>query len=274
MKKILLQKLKYIKVQKSLYIIQNRYNNMKVLAILVLLTFSFFTVSNGFLERQLNYPRVKIAYAKKESLIRYMLSEKQIDKNYFDVYFRAFKEEQSFEIWAKNSYQETYRLIKTIPFCTLSGTVGPKRKQGDRQIPEGFYKIAVFNPQSDYYLSLGINYPNKSDSVLGERGNLGGDIYIHGGCESIGCIPLTDDKIEDVYLLAAMAKNGGQTEIPIHIFPNRMNMANYKYLIDNNDNNTLRRFWGNIRTGYLMFEQNGTLPIVSINNLGFYEFKK
>lgn len=247
---------------------------MRIIAVILFLMFSFFTTTNGFLDRQLNNPRVKIAYAKKESLIRYMLSEKQIDKNYFDVYFRAFKEEQSFEIWAKNSYHETFRLIKTIPFCTMSGKVGPKRKQGDRQIPEGFYNIAAFNPQSDFYLSLGINYPNKSDSVLGDKYNLGGNIYIHGGCETIGCIPLTDDKIEEVYLLAVMAKDGGQTEIPIHIFPNRMNTANYKYLIDNNDDNALRRFWGNIRTGYLMFEQNGTIPQVTINTLGIYEFKK
>ena len=247
---------------------------MRLIAILFLLLFSFFTTTNGFLERQLNHPRVKIAYAKKESIIRYMLSEKQIDKNHFNLYFRAFKEEQSFEIWAKNSYQETFRLIKTIPFCTTSGNAGPKRKQGDRQIPEGFYHIAVFNPQSEYYLSLGINYPNKSDSILGERGKLGGDIYIHGGCESIGCIPLTDDKIEEVYLFAVLAKDAGQTEIPIHIFPNRMNTPNYKYLIDNHDDNTLRRFWGNIRTGYLLFEQYGTVPSITINSLGIYEFEK
>jgi len=247
---------------------------MRLVTVLAFMLFSFFTATNGFLDRQLNNPRVKIAYAKKESIIRYMLSEKQIDKSYFDVYFRVFKEEQSFEIWAKNTFHDTYRLIKTIPFCTVSGKAGPKRKQGDRQIPEGFYHITVFNPQSDFYLSLGINYPNKSDSVLGERGNLGGGIYIHGGCETIGCIPLTDDKIEEVYLLAAMAKNAGQSDILMHIYPNRMNTANYKYLIDNNDDNNLRRFWGNIRTGYLMFEQNGTLPIITINNLGFYEFKK
>lgn len=232
------------------------------------------THESGFLDKQLNHPRVKQAFAKKESLIAYRLSEKSIDKQYFEVYLRAFKQEQEMEVWVKNNYHSTWTLLHTYPICTLSGFPGPKRKKGDRQIPEGFYQIQIFNPQSEFHLSLGLNYPNKSDSFFGAKGALGGDIYIHGGCETIGCLPLTDDKIEEVYLLCSMAKNGGQETIPVHIFPNRMNHANYKFLIDKTNDNQLRRFWGNIRTGYLLFEQQGTLPEISVNGVGVYEFKQ
>ncbi len=227
---------------------------------------------DGFLETQLRNPRVKIAYAKKESFVRYMLSEKGVDKNHFDLFIRAFKEEKDLEIWVRNSYQTTYRLLYTYPICMVSGMAGPKKMKGDKQIPEGFYKINVFNPYSDFYLSLGINYPNMSDSILGNRNNLGGDIYIHGGCETIGCLPMTDNAMEDIYLLAVMARNGGQNSIPVHIFPNRMNTANYKFLLEQTDQAALRKFWGNIRTGYLLFEQNGTLPDIKVNAQGYYEF--
>lgn len=227
----------------------------------------------GFLDRQLSHHRVKQAYSKKEALISYRLSEKGVDKKHFDIYLRAFKQEQALEVWVKNSYHSTWTLLHTYPICTVSGVVGPKRRQGDRQIPEGFYKIQVFNPQSEFHLSLGLNYPNKSDSFFGAKGALGGDIYIHGGCETIGCLPLTDDKIEEVYLLCTMAKDAGQDNIPVHIYPNRMNHANYKYLIDHTEDNNLRRFWGNIRTGYVLFEQQGTLPEITVNSMGIYEFR-
>lgn len=248
---------------------------MKALAGILVVFLGLACVNDsGFLEKQLNHQRVKQAYDKKESLISYRLSEKGVDKQYFEIYLRAFKQEQAMEVWVKNSHQTTWKLLHTYPICTTTGFPGPKRRQGDKQIPEGFYEVQVFNPQSEFHLSLGINYPNKSDSFLGSKEALGGDIYIHGGCETIGCLPLTDDKIEEVYLLCTMAKNAGQKNIPVHIFPNRMNLSNYKYLIDKTEDNNLRRFWGNIRTGYLLFEQNGALPEISVNVEGVYEFKQ
>lgn len=245
-----------------------------LLAFISLFTLSYFSLQQGFLDRQLTNYRVKAAWDKKSAMVRYMLTQKQIDPNYFDLYIRVFKEEQIVELWAKNTYQSTYRLIISMPYCMNSGLSGPKRRAGDKQIPEGFYKISVFNPFSDFYLSLGINYPNASDSFFSDMRNPGGDIYIHGGCETIGCIPLTDERIEEVYLLAVLSKNGGNGEIPVHIFPCRLNTPNYKYLIDNANDNNLRRFWGNIRTGYLLFEQEGKIPEISVNNFGYYEFKE
>lgn len=82
------------------------------------------------------------------------------------------------------------------------------------QVPECFYNIEIFNPASSYYLSLGINYPNLSDKIKGEKSKLGGDIFIHGSTVTIGCILITDDKIKEVYIYSIYAKENGQNKIP------------------------------------------------------------
>jgi murein L,D-transpeptidase YafK len=89
-------------------------------------------------------------------------------------------------------------------------------------VPEGFYELDWFNPQSNFYLSLHVSYPNESDRILGSRTNPGGDIFLHGNCVTIGCLPITDDGIKEVYWLAVLAHTAGQTRLPIEIFPARL----------------------------------------------------
>lgn len=123
--------------------------------------------------------------------------------------------------------------VCTYPFCASSGILGPKRKEGDRQIPEGIYYINHFNPVSNFHLSLGINYPNPSDKILSDPAQPGESFYIHGNCVTIGCIPISDDKIKELYILAVEAYNNGQVKIPVHIFPDRLpNEAAIKKLVD------------------------------------------
>jgi murein L,D-transpeptidase YafK len=105
------------------------------------------------------------------------------------------------------------------------GSLGPKRIQGDYQVPEGFYYVNEFNPNSNYHLALGLNYPNASDKILSDSVQPGGDIYIHGSCVTTGCIPIKDDQIEELYVLTTFARNLGQDFIPVHIFPVRFNNA-------------------------------------------------
>src|SRR5690606_17823468 len=83
--------------------------------------------------------------------------------------------------------------------------------------------INHFNPVSNFYLSLGVSYPNASDRILSDRAAPGGAIYVHGNCVTLGCIPITDDKIKELYVMAVEAKNNGQQKIPIHIYPRRLN---------------------------------------------------
>ena len=135
------------------------------------------------------------------------------------IFIRIFKFEQVVELWASDKENSGFRLVKSFSFTDNSGTLGPKRRQGDGQIPEGFYHIDRFNPWSSYYLSLGINYPNKSDRLLKTGIDPGGDIFIHGSDVTIGCIPIGNNSIEELYIIALDVKTGGQREIPVHIFP-------------------------------------------------------
>jgi len=114
----------------------------------------------------------------------------------------GFKQEKVLEVWVSNPP----RLLKSYPILCASGTLGPKLKEGDRQVPEGLYRIESLNPNSLYHLSLRVNYPNQFDKAKGKidaRENLGGDIMIHGKNCSIGCLAMGDDAAEDLFVLAA-----------------------------------------------------------------------
>ncbi|MFN5848224.1 MAG: murein L,D-transpeptidase family protein, partial [Chitinophagales bacterium] len=168
---------------------------------------------------QLNQPRVASANMKRYISIESWFTSKNISFPSDKIFWRAFKWNKVLELWAFSNDSNKYIMIKSLPICETIGDLGPKRKQGDLQIPEGFYTIENFNPQSKYHLSLKLSYPNKSDSILGVQGELGGDIYIHGGCETIGCLPMTDTLIESIYLINLYSKYVGLDKIPIHIFP-------------------------------------------------------
>jgi murein L,D-transpeptidase YafK len=122
----------------------------------------------------------------------------------------AMKEEQLLEVYAVNP--EGLQLLKTYPFTAFSGKIGPKLKEGDLQIPEGIYQVAYLNPNSSYYLSMKINYPNAFDrkkGALENRTDLGTNIFIHGKAATVGCIPIGDEAIEELFILAEKAVNQG-----------------------------------------------------------------
>lgn len=120
----------------------------------------------------------------------------------------AFKEEQILQVYAKTD--SDVKFIKEYPFTANSGKLGPKLKEGDRQIPEGIYQIEYLNPNSSYYLSLKVSYPNEFDKAktsFASVAEMGGDIFIHGKSMTIGCIPIGDEAIEEVFLMAQKAFN-------------------------------------------------------------------
>ena len=203
---------------------------MSRLVIMVLITFICSPQINSFKDNQLKYSRVKQAYKDKKENMLFLLKEKKIDKNKLQIYLRAFKKEQEIELWGKNYSDSKYKLIKTYRICKVSGVLGPKRESGDLQIPEGFYHVSQFNPNSNFYLSLGINYPNKSDAILGTKGNLGNHIFIHGNCVTIGCLPITDDQIKELYLFCVETKNNEQSNIPVTIFPSKLSNTEFNRL--------------------------------------------
>lgn len=151
--------------------------------------------------------------------------------------------------------------------------MGPKRRQGDGQVPEGFYYIDRFNPISNFYLSLGINYPNLSDKRKSSFHDPGGDIFIHGSCVTIGCLPITDDSIKELYLLAVYAKNNGQAKIPVYIFPFRMtDKQMLKYNAEYEGNKALLTFWDNLKPGYDHFMKELKELNIEVNANGDYSY--
>src|SRR5690242_1295061 len=199
---------------------------MRVIFLLVAILIAGRLQAQTFLKEQLSYPRVSAAFQHKDSLLQKEFEARGLTYPARYIYLRSFKYDSQLEVWVKNNPTDTFTLFKSYRICALSGTMGPKRKEGDRQVPEGFYYINDFNPNSLYHLSLGLNYPNFSDRLHGDKETPGGGIYIHGSCVTIGCIPLTDPQIEEVYVLAVHAHDLGQDYIPVHIFPVRFNNKN------------------------------------------------
>ncbi|MCD2259985.1 L,D-transpeptidase family protein [Psychroserpens luteolus] len=123
-----------------------------------------------------------------------------------EIIIAAFKEERILQVYAKD--YNGIKLIKEYTFTAYSGQLGPKLKEGDKQIPEGVYNVEYLNPNSSYYLSIKVSYPNafdKSKTELATISDMGGDIFIHGKSVTIGCIPIGDEAIEEVFLLTQKA---------------------------------------------------------------------
>lgn len=225
-----------------------------------------------FVDFQRTYPKINEVLLRKEDTLRRQFEAKGLTWPAKYMYIRSFKYDSQLEVWVKYSANEKYKLFNTYKVCALAGSLGPKRMQGDYQVPEGFYYINEFNPRSMYHLSLGLNYPNLSDRILSDSLQPGGDIYIHGSCVTTGCIPVTDKYIEDLYVLAMHAKNQGQDFIPVHIFPVQFkNKASNDYL-----NKFLKDFpeytsmANNLRNVYYYFEKHKEVPVILVNNKGDY----
>ena len=210
--------------------------------------------------------------SKRKRLFKTISSDKNLDFENFQLYIRAFKNEKILEVWIKGKNADQFTLLHTYEFCTSSGSLGPKRRQGDLQIPEGVYHINHFNPESNFYLSLGLNYPNASDKILSDKQHPGSSIYIHGNCVTIGCIPLTDDKIKELYIMAVEARNGGQEKIPVHVFPTRLTEQGMSFLKSNHASSGHVEFWENLKKVYDDFEETKKLKPVRVNKGGQYFF--
>jgi murein L,D-transpeptidase YafK len=240
--------------------------------VLVLFLFKTSFAQPSFVDYQKTYPRMATAMRLKEDTLKKQLEKAGLQWPAKQIYIRSFKYDSQLEVWARNSNDEPFKLFKTYKICALAGGMGPKRMEGDYQVPEGFYYINEFNPNSTYHMSLGLNYPNASDKLLSDSLKPGGDIYIHGSCLTVGCIPLQDNQIEEVYILAAMAKTQGQDFIPVHIFPVRYNnKKSFDYFArTTKDNQEVQRFAVKIKEVYDYFEQKKKLPLISINKKGEY----
>jgi len=222
---------------------------------------------------QLRFPRVRTARLEKDAVVRAIVEKKGLTYPPKVILLRAFKKEGVLELWGAQSNAGPYVLLKSYGICSTSGVLGPKRRFGDEQVPEGFYDLDWFNPQSNFFLSMHVNYPNAADRILGSRTNPGGDIFLHGNCASIGCIPITDDGIKEVYWLAVLVREGGAKHLPIQIFPGRMTEQGFRELAKTHlGQPELAAFWENLKEGYDLFEKDHRLRNVQVTKDGRYEF--
>ncbi len=174
------------------------------------------------------------------------------------ILVRLFKQEAELEVW-KQDKTGRYALLQTYPICRWSGELGPKVKEGDRQAPEGFYNIspAQMNPESQFYLSFNMGYPNAYDRSLGRTG---AHLMVHGDCSSRGCYAMTDEQISEIYALGRESFFGGQRSFQVQAYPFRMtaqNMAKHR-------NNPNMPFWKMLKQGNDHFEVTQLEPKVDV----------
>ncbi|MCJ8144887.1 hypothetical protein MKI84_18350 [Ancylobacter sp. A5.8] len=174
------------------------------------------------------------------------------------VVVRIYKEESELEVWKENSSGE-FALLKTYPICRWSGELGPKIKEGDRQAPEGFYTITPgqMNPNSSYYLSFNLGFPNAYDRAWGRTG---AHLMVHGDCSSAGCYAMTDEQIQEIFALGRESFRGGQRAFQVQAYPFRMtadNMVRHR-------NNPNMPFWRMLKEGSDTFELTKAQPKVDV----------
>ena len=183
------------------------------------------------------------------------------------VFLRAFKEENVLELWVLKRETKKYELFRTWEIAAQSGKLGPKLAEGDGQVPEGFYFVppAGMKPDSVFHLAFNIGYPNAYDRHHGRTGTF---IMIHGNRISIGCLAMTDEKIEEIYTLCDAAHAGGQKFFRVHFFPFRMTSERMEKAKDSE----WFDFWTNLKEGHDHFERTGIPPEVTVED-GRYRFK-
>lgn len=228
-------------------------------------------LSETFREEQMRYPRVRSAVAGNTESVRARFTDNNAVWPPIEIFLRVFKREAIVELWAHERVDTPFVHVMDWNICASSGVLGPKNRQGDRQVPEGIYEIHRFNPMSAYHLSLRLDYPNKADRIRNPGGKHGGDIFIHGNCVTIGCVPLTDAGIEELYIIALEARTQGQHRIPVHLFPCRMNHEGMAFLEQTYQDDLQRlTFWRNLAYVYRNFESTCMLPKIEIDSTGCY----
>ncbi len=180
------------------------------------------------------------------------------------AHIRIFKEESKLEVWLNPG--DKFELFKTYDICNFSGHLGPKLQEGDRQSPEGFYRVGLsaLNPNSSYHLSFNLGFPNQFDQSLGRTGSY---LMVHGNCVSVGCYAMTDAGIEEIYLLVESALKQGQEFVSVNAYPFRMTPERMALA----SGHQWFEFWQNLRVGYDRFEATHQPPLVTAT-AGRYQF--
>jgi murein L,D-transpeptidase YafK len=208
--------------------------------------------------------RARKAQTNKLAEVKKLFSDAKVAFPPRQLLWRAFKKEKVLEVWAAATDAGPLTHVASYEICRLSGELGPKKKEGDWQVPEGFYAIEAFKEKSDYYLAMRVSYPNARDRKLGHTGSA---IMIHGRCVSIGCLAMTDERIQELWVMATAARGLGKT-VRVHLYPTR----DLEALIAKTKDAGLAAFWTNLKQGLDRFEKQRTLQ-VTVDSKGQYRFR-
>lgn len=214
------------------------------------------TPNPAFRQQQLRFGRVRAAYALHQRSLHALVRRHGIRPERLELFVRAFKVGRRVEVWGREQHAGQFVLLRTYWLAGTSGTLGPKGRAGDGQIPEGVYHINRFNPASEYHLSLGLDYPTAADRKRSAAPDPGGDIFIHGSNVTIGCLPITDAGIRELYVLAVEARAAGQLAVPVHIFPFELTPENLARRVASPH----LAFWQSLVADYQQFEETHQLP--------------
>jgi len=230
------------------------------------------SAQNSFLSLKSGVGKYDLVFSKVEDSLCKQFAAKKLTWPPQQIYIRSFKYDRMVEVWVRAKKGKQFQYFKTYRMCMQSGTIGPKRMEGDYQTPEGFYYINEFNTNSNYHLALGLNYPNASDKILSDARRPGSDIFLHGGCVSTGCIAINDQPIEELFVLASSARGNGQDFIPVHVFPVKYSeKRSFEYLAQvTKENPSLQQFAVTLKAAFDHFEEQKQLPLVMINKRGEY----
>lgn len=242
----------------------------KILYTFLIVIFSVGMLKAGDIDTlRSGFPRVEQAAKNTQPVLEKLALNQGLSLPLQNIFIRAFKEEKILEVWGSNANE--WKLIKRYEICTVPGKIGPKIKQGDKQVPEGWYKIDSINPNSSFHLSLRINYPNAADSVRSKNEkDPGGDIFIHGDCYSVGCLPIQDEPMEEVFWLIVQSLYAfPHCEIPVLILPFDLNNEE-KYSKYTNSFPQNISLWEELKSIQLYFEEFGLLPEVRVSEEGQY----
>lgn len=205
--------------------------------------------------------RERVAIAEKSAEVQALLGAAGVDLPLRQVLFRVFKEEKILEVWASDRDRGPVKPVAIYRICAASGDLGPKRAQGDAQVPEGFYTIDFFKPRSDYYMAFHVDYPNRRDRALGYTGSA---IMIHGRCASIGCLAMSDERIQELWVFGRALTKGRR--IQVHIYPRR----DVAGLAGATEDAGLRAFWSDLAAIKARFDDDHTIPKVGHDAEGRY----
>jgi murein L,D-transpeptidase YafK len=180
------------------------------------------------------------------------------------VFLRAFKEDRVLEVFVRQASSGKFLRFRSYGIAGQSGALGPKLREGDKQVPEGFYDagLAAMRPDSVCHLAINTGYPNEYDRAHERTGSF---IMIHGVRGSIGCLAMSDARIEEIYCLCDAALAAGQKKFGIHIFPFRMTPER----MERSKEDPWFDFWTNLKEGYDLFENKGVPPKWEVRNLRY-----